>query len=110
MIYELFEEKTSSVIAIATFLPQWGLVILASIYLYWDLFLVIFVQTTAFVMYNKVITSQYFLWYLTLLPLALVNNNLTDSKKRVGLALMVGFVAFELFWLWPAYRFEFKGE
>lgn len=74
MIYELFEDKTSSILAILTFLPQWGLVIIAGLTLYFDLFLVMFVQTTVFVMFNKVITAQYFLWYVTLLPMVLVNN------------------------------------
>jgi GPI mannosyltransferase 1 subunit M len=62
-------------------------------------------------MYNKVITSQYFLWYLTLAPLALVNSRLTSGEKwKHGVLLAIGFIAFELFWLWPAYYFEFEGE
>jgi len=61
-------------------------------------------------MYNKVITSQYFLWYLTLAPLALINNDLTGLKWKRGICLAIGFLVFELIWLWPAYLFEFLGQ
>ena len=57
MIYELFDDKTSHFLALATFLPQLLIVLVASLTLYFDLFLCLFIQTTAFVMYNKVITS-----------------------------------------------------
>ena len=110
MIYELFEDKHSQLLALATFLPQFGLILLSALTLYYDLFLCLFIQTTTFVMYNKVITSQYFLWYLTLVPLALLDNDLTGTKWKRGVALAAGYIAFELFWLWPAYYFEFQGE
>jgi phosphatidylinositol glycan class M len=110
MIYELFEDKTSSLLAILTFLPQWGLVIVAGLTLYFDIFLVMFVQTTVFVMFNKVITAQYFLWYVTLLPMVLVNNKLTSTKKYIGLALTLGFIVFDANWGRASYRFEFAGE
>ncbi|MFN9904784.1 MAG: hypothetical protein ACK56F_01500, partial [bacterium] len=106
----LFEDKTSSVLAILTFLPQWGLVIIAGLTLYFDVFLVMFVQTTVFVMFNKVITAQYFLWYVTLLPMVLVNNRLTSAKKYVGMALTLGFVIFDANWNRASYNFEFAGE
>jgi phosphatidylinositol glycan class M len=57
MIYQLFEDKAGSALAIATFLPQWGIVVIAGLFLYHDLFLTMFIQTTAFVMFNKVITA-----------------------------------------------------
>jgi phosphatidylinositol glycan class M len=57
MIYQVFDDPSSTTLAIASFLPQWGIVIIASLFLYYDLFLCLFVQTTAFVMFNKVITA-----------------------------------------------------
>ena len=96
--------------AIATFLPQWGIVIIAGLFLYYDLFLALFVQTTAFVMFNKVITAQYFLWYVTLLPMILVNNNITKQYKYLGIALGILFVVFDAAWLNQSYKFEFLGE
>ena len=110
MIYELFDDKASHFLALATFLPQFLIVLLTSVTLYFDLFLCLFIQTTSFVMYNKVITSQYFLWYLTLAPLALINNELTGKKWKRGVCLAIGFLIFELVWLWPAYLFEFLGQ
>ena len=110
MIYQLFEDKQSSILAFATFVPQFGLLLLTGLTIYYDLFLCLFIQTTVFVMYNKVITTQYFLWYLTIVPFALVNNKLTGMKWKRGVLLALGFVAFELFWLWPAYYFEFEGQ
>ena len=110
MIYELFEDKTSSILAILTFLPQWGLVLIAGVTLYFDLFLVMFIQTTVFVMFNKVITAQYFLWYITLLPMVLVGNKLTNTKKVIGILLVLGFIVFDINWGRASYKFEFAGE
>lgn len=61
-------------------------------------------------MFNKVITAQYFLWYVTLLPMVLVNNKLTNTKKYIGMALTLGFVVFDANWNRASYRFEFAGE
>lgn len=110
MIYQLFEEKTSSTLAILTFLPQWGLVILAGLFLYHDLFLALFVQTTAFVMFNKVITAQYFLWYVALLPFVLVGNRLTKEYLARGIILSVLFAVFDFYWLRQSFLFEFAGQ
>jgi hypothetical protein len=43
MIYELFEDKQSQILALATFLPQLGLVLISAVTLYYDLFLCIFI-------------------------------------------------------------------
>jgi hypothetical protein len=43
MIYELFEDKQSQFLALATFLPQLGLILISSVTLYHDLFLCIFI-------------------------------------------------------------------
>ena len=69
-----------------------------------------FVQTTVFVMFNKVITAQYFLWYVTLLPMVLVGNKLTNTKKYLGMALVFGFIFFDANWNRASYGFEFAGE
>ena len=52
------------------------------------------------------ITSQYFLWYLCLLPLSLPRLNL--SKREVLFCAVIwGF--FQGSWLVPAYYLEFQG-
>jgi len=66
-----------------------------------------FVQTVTFVAFNKVCTSQYFLWYIWFLPLILPR---LEMSKREG-ALCVGvYVASQALWLSLAYRLEFLGE
>ena len=80
---------------LGSFLPQFGLVlILGSLLIRKSLSLAIFGQTFAFVMLNKVCTSQYFMWYLFLLPLVLTESRLvTKAKWRTGLTCLVLWVA-----------------
>jgi len=70
-----------------------------------DLSLALFVQTFAFVAFNKVVTAQYFTWYLCLLPLCSHLFMLTSATLRavVGLLLSV------LVWLGSAYLLEMQG-
>ena len=70
-----------------------------------DLGLAMFVQTFLFVTHNKVITAQYFTWYLCLLPLC------SDSlvlNRRVKMALL-GLGLSIIFWLGSAYCLEMLG-
>ncbi|KIM48690.1 glycosyltransferase family 50 protein [Hebeloma cylindrosporum] len=72
-----------------------------------DLVFAWFVQTVVFVVFNKVCTSQYFLWYLLLLPLLLPRLSITRSK-----AILYGAVWFgtQALWLSEAYKLEFLGQ
>jgi phosphatidylinositol glycan class M len=70
-----------------------------------NLSLALFVQTFLFVAHNKVITAQYFTWYLCLLPLCSESLALT---RRVATALGTLLVAV-LFWLGSAYCLEMQG-
>lgn len=67
----------------------------------------LFAQTFVMVAYNSVVTSQYFIWYLSLLPLCLKN------LKRVGRGTAAAYVILWFLsqggWLLPAYFLEFKG-
>jgi phosphatidylinositol glycan class M len=70
-----------------------------------NLSLALFVQTFLFVAHNKVITAQYFTWYLCLLPLCSESLALT---RRVATALGTLLLAV-LFWLGSAYCLEMQG-
>lgn len=72
-----------------------------------DLVFAWFVQTVVFVVFNKVCTSQYFLWYLLLLPLLI--PQLSMSLRR-AVACVVVWAATQGLWLSEAYKLEFLGE
>ncbi|PYH91207.1 hypothetical protein BO71DRAFT_433073, partial [Aspergillus ellipticus CBS 707.79] len=68
------------------------------------------VQTFAFVGFNKVVTSQYFLWYLIFLPfyLALPSCSLRTSP-RLGATVAALWVLGQAAWLHQAFLLEFLG-
>jgi phosphatidylinositol glycan class M len=104
----------SSVLAVLApklilFLPQ--LVLFAVIvYLYAprNLPVCLLLQTMVFVAYNKVITAQYFTWYLCLLPLAA--PSLRHIPVRIAGMTAVVWVAALAYWLYHAYQLEFVGQ
>lgn len=64
-------------------------------------------QTMVFVMLNKVITAQYFLWGLVLLPLTLSKDQLLRPSLLGAVCLWALCLAL---WLLTAYRWEFLGH
>ena len=86
--------------------PQMVLLVYSSLGIApYDLGLALFIQTYLFVTHNKVITAQYFTWYLCLLPLCSDSLSLT---KRVKIALVVLLLSIGL-WLGSAYILEMQG-
>ena len=67
----------------------------------------LFAQTFIFVAYNKVVTSQYFLWYLSLLPLVFPARIRLSKTETITVTLLWLFT--QASWLLPAYFLEFKG-
>ncbi|TVY34764.1 GPI mannosyltransferase, partial [Lachnellula subtilissima] len=65
-------------------------------------------QTFAFVSFNKVCTSQYFLWYLVFLPLYLPTSTLL-THPMLGLSAAFLWVATQGLWLQQAFQLEFLG-
>ncbi|KAL9913262.1 GPI mannosyltransferase 1 [Glossina fuscipes] len=67
----------------------------------------IFTITFVMVTYNSVVTSQYFIWYLALLPLCFSNF------KSIGIGTAVSYfslwVLAQGLWLLPAFLLEFQG-
>lgn len=72
-----------------------------------DLPFACFIITFVFVAFNKVITSQYFVWYLTLFPLAFISMH-NISLLRWTIITGLWFAAQGL-WLKLAYNLEFLG-
>lgn len=93
---------------IATFGPQLVLVLALGFKFrnFFDVPFALFTQTVVFVTFNKVVTSQYFMWYLMLLPLVVPRLNVSWQKAVVLSSLWVGA---QVSWLLPAYLLEFHG-
>lgn len=70
--------------------------------------LTLFVQTYLFVTHNKVITAQYFTWYLCLLPLCNSTSGDVLKSRRVFRSSIL-LVASILLWLGSAYGLEMQG-
>ncbi|KAL7424119.1 GPI mannosyltransferase 1 [Cryptotrichosporon argae] len=91
---------------LASFLPQTSLVVLAgALEPALGTASAMFLQTAIFIVFNKVCTSQYFLW-----PLPLLSHLATALSAR-RLAVILGlWVGGQALWLATAYRLEFLGE
>lgn len=66
-----------------------------------------FIQTFVFVAYNKVITSQYFIWYLCLLPCFLKDTTMSMGS---GICCVALWALSQAAWLFYAYKLEFLGN
>jgi len=107
MLY-LLSDVESPFVSFVTFLPQVILLVIISIKFYdkANLPFCLFLETYAFVTFNKVCTSQYFVWYLSLLPLVL--PRLKMKKQNVFFCLGI-WLATQGLWLLAAYLLEFQG-
>ncbi|KAH6675376.1 GPI mannosyltransferase [Plectosphaerella plurivora] len=65
-------------------------------------------QTFAFVTFNKVCTSQYFLWYMVFLPLYLPDSAFLRSPT-LGVSALVAWVVSQGAWLQQGFQLEFLG-
>lgn len=68
---------------------------------------ILFIQTITFITFNKVCTSQYFIWFLCLLPQFLQNSTISLQKYIV---LLSGWVLTQSLWLYTGWLIEFKGD
>mmetsp|Transcript_50346 Transcript_50346/g.118241 ORF Transcript_50346/g.118241 Transcript_50346/m.118241 type:complete len:257 (+) Transcript_50346:184-954(+) len=97
----------STVLSLAPFAPQLVLAVAAAVRYSGDIVFACFVQTLVFVAYNKVVTVQYFVWFLTLFPMAVACSTMSRTHMLTVAAVWAGALGA---WLHVAYRLEFLGE
>ncbi|KAK3715085.1 GPI mannosyltransferase 1 [Vermiconidia calcicola] len=74
-----------------------------------DLASTMLAQTFAFVTFNKVCTSQYFLWYMVFIPFYLPSSSMLRNS-RLGLTALVLWVLGQALWLQQGFELEFNGK
>ncbi|KAI9702290.1 MAG: GPI mannosyltransferase 1 [Bogoriella megaspora] len=93
------------------FLPQLSLVIgiIPVVLAKKDLASTMLVQTFTFVAFNKVCTSQYFLWYMMFLPFYMPFSSMLQ-KPRIGITALVLWILGQVLWLQQGFQLEFLGK
>ena len=114
-IYLFYNSGLSGIISYIAFLPQMTLIILSTLFLFHDINLCMLVNTMIFVTFNKVITAQYFLWYISLIPLIVPYNKVFDIVKNstralIGIILTAAWLILEIVWNNYSHHLEYKGE
>lgn len=106
--YPLYLTYTDSakLVGLLAFVPQWGLILYMSL-IRMNPFKSMLAVTFVFVIFNKVCTAQYFIWYITLLPISLP---FFGFGWKDGLSSILPWVLSELHWLYWGYKLEMLGE
>ncbi|KAG0315317.1 hypothetical protein BGZ99_007528 [Dissophora globulifera] len=110
-IYLTFTSPTGTLVGVLTFVPQLALVLAIGCCFGKDIFFCAFLQTFAFVAWNKVCTAQYFMWYIVFLPLLIpcLSSNPRLGLRAQGRNMLIGWVVSQGLWLSQAYNLEFLG-
>nr|CCA18245.1 predicted protein putative [Albugo laibachii Nc14] len=108
--YDLYLRYNTSAglgLGLLAFVPQMLTIVVISIRFGRDLCFSLFLLTYVFVIFNKVCTAQYFLWYTAFFPLILPYSAI--SFRWNGLRLIIIWLGAELHWLYWAYYLEMRG-
>jgi len=89
------------------FISQLALFIITSIKYYNEVYFAAFLHAAIFVTFNKVVTSQYFIWYISLIPP--IWNNFQTVKPTEALMYTSAWFVGQGIWLLPAYYLEMCG-
>lgn len=108
MLYLSADEPPSLLQKLLTFLPQ--LLLLVGISFFYstkrNLAFSMLSQAVVMVTYNPVMTSQYFFWFLSILPLCLTRIKMSLMRC---VSLITIWILAQSVWLFAAYLLEFKG-
>lgn len=107
-LYLGMKSEYSSLVSLVAFLPQ--IVTQAAIIYRFgkiDISYSFFLQTWAFVVFNKVVTAQYFLWYISLLPVCAFSVSVPTITMLTH--AMLPWMLSEVHWLFWGYTVEFLG-
>lgn len=96
----------AKLVGLLAFIPQWSLVLLISLTKLNPSVSMLCV-TFVFVIFNKVCTAQYFIWYLTLLP---ISAPFIKMSWQRSLSLILPWVVSEAHWLFWGYKLEMLGQ
>lgn len=107
-IYLNYQRELSVLEKLISFLPQFIVQLVLVSCFAKDLVFCFFVQTVAFVAFNKVVTAQYFVWFFCLLPLILPWSNM--KLKWEGLCCILIWMGAQTQWLLWGYLLEFGGK
>lgn len=110
LIYLTYDNNFSNSLSLIAFLPQMILILLATLFLYREINLCLIILTMIFVTFNKVITSQYFIWFFSLLPLIISKNQLFNKQKIKGIILLIIWWFFEIIWNVYSHQLEYNGK
>jgi phosphatidylinositol glycan class M len=104
----LIDRVSSVILSLVSFVPQMALMLVCTHRYFRQLGFCIILQTFTFVAFNKVCTVQYFIWYFSLLPLALPYLEFKSKFRPILMAAL--WQGAQLLWLFFAYKLEFLGE
>ncbi|KAL4158192.1 hypothetical protein PRNP1_003971 [Phytophthora ramorum] len=107
-LYLRYNTPSGFGVGLLAFLPQLTSLLAISFAYGRDLPFALFALTMVFVIFNKVCTAQYFLWYTAFLPLIFPLTSLRLKWK--GLMMIATWLGGELHWLYWAYHLEMQGS
>ncbi|KAL3525215.1 hypothetical protein ACH5RR_013587 [Cinchona calisaya] len=107
-LYLHYEHDVTIMEKLISFLPQIIVQLVLIFRFSQDFPFCFFVQTLAFVAFNKVMTAQYFVWFFCLLPLIWPWSSM--KLKWKGLASTLLWIGAQTHWLMWGYLLEFKGK